>query len=143
MIGKYFDGRLPEPLPADDPDYLLLRQSNWVGDYMRHFRVLELTRAGEAALQPVRDVDSFIEQTQPFRMAKDETKLPAVGAVLYQCTEALRIASVLLWPFVPDACELFWQRIGCDAYADMLANNGSGDWEQLTARGQLLPGTPH
>lgn len=142
MIGKYFDGQLPAPLPADDPAYLALKQSDWAGEYMRHFEVLDLTRAGDAALQPVRDVDSFIEQTQPFRMAKDETQRPAVGTVLYQCTEALRIASVLLWPFVPDACEIFWQRIGCGAYADMLADNGSGHWEQLTTWGQLQPGTP-
>ncbi|QDU42191.1 Methionine--tRNA ligase [Symmachiella dynata] len=142
MIGKYFDGQLPAPLPADDPAYLPLKQSDWAGEYMRHFDVLDLTRAGDAALQPVRDVDSFIEQTQPFRMAKDETQRPAVGTVLYQCTEALRIASVLLWPFVPDACEIFWQRIGCGAYADMLADNGSGHWEQLTTWGQLKSGTP-
>ncbi|TWU12397.1 Methionine--tRNA ligase [Symmachiella macrocystis] len=142
MIGKYFDGQLPAPLPADDPAYLPLKQSDWAGEYMRHFEVLDLTRAGDAALQPVRDVDSFIEQTQPFRMAKDETQRPAVGTVLYQCTEALRIASVLLWPFLPDACEIFWQRIGCGAYADMLADNGSGHWEQLTTWGQLQPGTP-
>ncbi|QDT46679.1 Methionine--tRNA ligase [Symmachiella dynata] len=142
MIGKYFDGQLPAPLPADDPAYLPLKQSDWVGEYMRHFEVLDLTRAGDAALQPVRDVDSFIEQTQPFRMAKDETQRPAVGTVLYQCTEALRIASVLLWPFVPDACEIFWRRIGCGAYVDMLADNGSGHWEQLTTWGQLQPGTP-
>ncbi|WP_339912068.1 class I tRNA ligase family protein, partial [Symmachiella dynata] len=142
MIGKYFDGQLPAPLPADDPAYLPLKQSDWAGEYMRHFDVLDLTRAGDAALQPVRDVDSFIEQTQPFRMAKDETQRPAVGTVLYQCTEALRIASVLLWPFLPDACEIFWQRIGCGAYADMLADNGSGHWEQLTSWGQLQPGTP-
>lgn len=142
MIGKYFDGQLPAPLPADDPAYLALKQSDWAGEYMRHFEVLDLTRAGDAALQPVRDVDSFIEQTQPFRMAKDETQRPAVGTVLYQCVEALRIASVLLWPFLPDACEIFWQRIGCRAYADMLADNGSGHWEQLTTWGQLQPGTP-
>ncbi len=142
MIGKYFDGQLPAPLPADDPAYLALKQSDWAGEYMRHFEVLDLTRAGDAALQPVRDVDSFIEQTQPFRMAKDETQRPAVGTVLYQCTEALRIASVLLWPFLPDACEIFWQRIGCGAYADMLADNGSGNWEQLTTWSQLQPGTP-
>lgn len=66
-----------------------------MAEYVRHFELLDLGRAGEAALQPVRDVDSFIEQTQPFRMAKNEEQLPAVGTVLYQCAEALRIAAAL------------------------------------------------
>ena len=35
-------------------------------------------------------------------MAKDETKAEELGAVLYQCLEVLRIACVLLEPFLPN-----------------------------------------
>ena len=52
--------------------------------------------------------------------------MPEVGTILHNCAEALRIASVLLWPFIPDACELFWERIGCDYAAQMKANGGKG-----------------
>lgn len=140
MIGKYFDGRLPESLAQDHQGYDRIEMSDWASEYARHFHLLDLGRAAEAALLPVREVDAYIERTQPFRMAKEEHKLPAVGTVLYQCAETLRIASVLLWPLIPDACELFWQRIGCSRYTESLANNGMGDLDAWLKWGQLSPG---
>ena len=55
---------------------------------------------------------------------KEETEKPFVATVLHDCAETLRIASVLLWPFIPDACEEFWKRIGCDYTEQMAANGG-------------------
>lgn len=97
---------------------------------------------GILALQPVYVVDRYIEQQRPFTLAKDPANLPQVGTILYNCIEALRIASILLWPFIPDACETFWKRIGCGHYAEALANNGRGQLDQWTAWGRLQPGTP-
>jgi len=142
MIGKYFDGRLPQALPDDHDEHIRFEVSDWASEYQRYFDALDLGRAAEAALLPVREVDAYIERTQPFRMAKEESKRPAVGTVLCQCAEALRIASVLLWPFIPDACESFWQRIGCTHYADALANNGPGKLKAWVKWGQLVPDTP-
>ena len=142
MIGKYCDGTLPESLPEDHRDYIHFEMSNWASEVEQHFDALDLGRAAEAALLPVREVDAHIERTQPFRMAKEESKLPAVGTVLYQCAEASTISSVLLWPFIPDACELFWQRIGCAQYTETLANNGAGNLEAWKKWGQLVPRTP-
>ena len=56
--------------------------------------------------------------------------------------EALRIASLLLWPFIPDACEEFWRRIGCDYKQQMEASGGRGQARRVGAWGQLEPGTP-
>ena len=63
---------------------------------------MELPKAAAAAVALVVKVDLFITETEPFRMAKDETKKEELGAVLYQCLETLRIACVLLEPFLPN-----------------------------------------
>ena len=106
------------------------------------FDRLNLEAAGQAGLKVVREeVDSYIEQTRPFTMAKEPEKMPEVGGVLYNCAEALRIASVLLWPFIPDACEAFWSRIGCDYAEQMKANGGKGKLDEWLGWGQLAPGT--
>ena len=72
--------------------------------------------------------------------------MPEVGTILYNCAEALRIASVLLWPFIPDKCEAFWGRIGFGHYAEQLKDNGTGDLEAWVKwgpdSGGLKPGTP-
>ena len=142
MIGKYFGGKLPESLPDDNEDGIRFKISNWASQYERHLDALDLGRAGEASLLVVREVNAYIEKTQPFRMAKEDSKLPAVGSVLYQCAEGLRIASVLLWPFIPDACAVFWQRVGCAHYAEALSNNGRGHLRTWVRWGELVPGTP-
>ncbi len=134
MIGKYFDGVLPGPHAAQ-------QRAVDVGGSDAVER-LHLEAAGQRGLKVVREeVDSYIEQTRPFTMAKEPEKMPEVGGVLYNCTEALRIASVLLWPFIPDACEAFWQRIGCDYAAQMKANGGKGRLDEWVAWGRLKPGS--
>jgi methionyl-tRNA synthetase len=82
-------------------------------------------------------VDGVIEQTKPFQLAKQEDKRPEVGAILYDCAEALRIASILLWPVLPGRVEAFWERIGAD-YAAPLRQRG--DLEAWTRWGGLKPG---
>jgi len=87
-------------------------------------------------------MDRYIEFHKPFSLAKDPDKMPEVGTILYNCAEVLRIASVLLWPFIPDKCEAFWGRIGFGHYAQQLKDNGQGDLEAWVKWGQLAPGTP-
>ncbi|MCA9216170.1 MAG: methionine--tRNA ligase [Planctomycetales bacterium] len=140
MIGRYFGGKLPEPLPEGNEDFVRSQVSDWVSQYARHFEMLDLGRAGETGLLAVREVDAYIEKTQPFRLAKEEGQMAAVGTVLYNCAEALRIASVLLWPFIPNACEEFWRRIGSDQYREALADKGTGDYRKWVAWGKLAPG---
>ena len=141
MVGKYFGGTLPEMLPDADPEFRHFGVSDWLSRYRSQFDALDLGQVGEVALNVVREVDSYVERRQPFRMVKDEAKSAIAGSVLYQCTEALRIASVLLWPFIPDACRVFWRQIGCAHYAEQLSDNGLGDLRSWTTWGQLAPGT--
>ncbi len=150
MIGKYFDGKLPqtsdryganvppEGEPALDPATAQAGASALIKSMTR----ISLEPGGIAGMFVVNQVDSYIEGTSPFKLAKDPAKLPEVGDILYNCAEALRIASVLLWPFIPDACEAFWKRIGCDYAEQMKANGGKGRLDEWVEWGQLEPGAP-
>lgn len=142
MIGKYFDGLLPQPGRGG----LALDHAKLMSDTVTSWDQLDLDRAAEQGRVLVRKaVDGYIEETKPFVLAKDPSTLVAggqVGTILYNCAEALRIASVLLWPFMPGACEAFWGRIGCDYAAQMSARGGRGKLAEWTRWGQLQPGTP-
>jgi methionyl-tRNA synthetase len=166
MIGKYFEGVLPKVLP-DDPlvvptwtkpegtrsrtispaanpstsEWVAFAQATAVG-YVGCFANLKLEFAASSARSIVVEVDSYIENKAPFKLAKDPANLHDVGTILYNCLEALRIASVLLWPFIPDKCEQFWSRIGCGHYAEQLKDKGRGDLAAWVRWGQLQPGTP-
>jgi len=143
MIGKYFDGKIPahgeKLVTKTNYDHAA---ENAVAGVVKALDVLNLGSAGESATGLVRSVDAYIDETRPFTLAKDPANMGQVGTVLYNCLESLRIASVLLWPFIPDACEAFWKRIGCGEYGRTLAEQGQGDLAAWTKWGLLAPGTP-
>lgn len=63
-------------------------------------------------LKVVRMVNAFIHSSEPYKLIKDPSKLPEVHAVVYDSVEALRLASLLLWPVMPEKVALFWDAIG-------------------------------
>jgi len=138
MTSKYFGQIQPE---GDDDRWSAIPDLHEFG-YLATFDSLNLEGASKAAIGLVRKVDGYIENTAPFKLAKNPDKMPEVGTILYNCAEALRVASVLLWPLIPDACEAFWGRIGCGHYAEALKDGGRGDLAAWVQWGQLVPGAP-
>ncbi|MCE9590143.1 MAG: methionine--tRNA ligase [Planctomycetes bacterium] len=94
------------------------------------------------AITLVSMIDEYIEITAPFKLAKDPAKLPEVGTILYNCAEAIRVASALLWPVMPGKMEELWRRLGCDYAQQMQSNGGRGNLDEWTKWGLLQPGTP-
>jgi methionyl-tRNA synthetase len=140
MTSKYFAGVLPAA-NADTGDATLTPAvvAELVATSTRAYENLDLSGAISAALGIVRKVDEFIEKTRPFTLAKDPANLPRVAAILYHCAEALRIASVLLWPVMPGKMEEFWARFGLGYAAEAAA--GTAKLSEWTAWGGLKPGT--
>ncbi|MEM9372391.1 MAG: methionine--tRNA ligase [Planctomycetota bacterium] len=77
------------------------------------FGAIDLEAAADAALTIVRTVDDFISHSAPFTLAKRVGELEhaekALATILYSCAEALRIASLLLWPVMPGKCAQLWR----------------------------------
>jgi methionyl-tRNA synthetase len=135
MIEKYFDGVVPSPLEhQDSPKQAVLElveQARTAGD------VLAVDRMANAAVSIVREIDLFIQKTQPFKMNNDPEQRDQLGGVLYTCLESLRLASLFLWPVMPDKMAQVWSRIGCTHYLTPTADNGLNQW---SAWGGIVPG---
>jgi methionyl-tRNA synthetase len=142
MTARYFDGKLPAhgPQVPASASYSEVA-TRCVAAYHAAMATTDLHAACEAALELVRAVDNYIEQTQPFKLAKDPANLPQVGTILYNCAEAIRIASLLLWPVMPDKMQELWARLGCAHYTQALAEN-RGNLNEWTTWGQLEAATP-
>lgn len=54
----------------------------------------DLPGVAKAGIGLVQKVDIFISETEPFRLAKDESKAEELASILYQCIETVRIAGV-------------------------------------------------
>lgn len=144
MTGRYFERRLPEE-GAGAAEWRSVA-AECVAEYTAAMEALQPDRAAAAALELVRRVDGYIERTQPFRLAKEPERLPEVAAILRNCAEALRIASLLLWPVIPDTAAELWRRMGCGEYAEALAGRGRGElarwaeWGRCPAGAEITKG---
>lgn len=116
MIGKYFDGAVPAEMTPDRhtlPGFDLPASAHEaVETAIAAIDRFDLAEVTAAAIALIRRVDAFINATEPFKMARDPSRLPQVGSILYQCLEAVRIATLLLWCVMPDAASVFWRAIG-------------------------------
>jgi methionyl-tRNA synthetase len=114
MIARYFGGTIPEP-PSRDEAWAG-RIAAHVGEFSRALAAFELDAAPRAGIALVATVDSYINETAPFKLAKrleaEPGLKPQLAAILYNCAEALRIASVLLSPVMPRKMGELWSRWG-------------------------------
>lgn len=118
MIGKYFDGQIPDP---GDESLTSVAGYDWdelaktaARDCCAAYEAFDLHNAVQSAIALVRHIDGFINATEPFKLAKDESKRAELSVILYQCAEALRITSVLLWPVCPDKIVDLWTAYALD-----------------------------
>ncbi len=142
MTHRYFDGKLPAAGPrVPDTEEYDGTAARCLERYEEAFARLDLSSAVAAGLELVKAIDSYIAKTGPFKLAKDPQQLPIVGTILFVCAEALRIAAVMLWPFLPEKAGEILRRLGCADIAEALADRGKGNLEEWTRWGVLQPGT--
>ncbi|MGP1346084.1 MAG: methionine--tRNA ligase [Phycisphaerales bacterium] len=149
MIHKYFDGRVPDPgAPvagsAIDLESICAERAGGAVALAERGSIGEALRS---ALGISNAVDQFINDTTPFKLAKVEGRLPEVGAILYRCIEALRIAAVLLCPAMPRSMGVLLQRLGQPApdAKGAFPDAGTGapiPFARLIRWGGMAPGSP-
>jgi len=66
----------------------------------------------EAVDAIVREVNGYLVETAPWKLAKQEGTEERVGAILYASAEVLRLLAVLLSPVIPQAAGKIWASLG-------------------------------
>jgi len=60
----------------------------------------------------VRRTNQYIEQSEPWHLAKDPAQSQALDTVLYSAAEATRISAILLSPFIPTSSDRIMAQLG-------------------------------
>jgi methionyl-tRNA synthetase len=75
---------------------------------------IDVTGALDEIWQRIRALNAFVAAEEPWQLAKDETKAGHLDAVLYTLAEGLRVVSILLQPWIPDASGKLLDALGAD-----------------------------
>ncbi len=134
MAVSYCDGRVPETR-ADGP---LVAQSAAAVDAMEA-ALAELNYADGfgAVWQLIRDANSFIEDSEPWKSHK-AGDAAATAAVLGDCLEVLRIVALLASPVIPRAAAELWSRLGLDGTPEDQRLPGAAAWGAVPTAGNAL-----
>jgi methionyl-tRNA synthetase len=72
----------------------------------------ELQGALECIWGLVSRANQYVDQTAPFKLAKDPAQSKRLDEVLYNLAETCRVLAVLLWPFLPGTSERIYAQLG-------------------------------
>ena len=113
MVEKYFGGTLIADREADPIDDELVEMiKSTKGKYEKQMDALQLHLALEEVFRLIQRANKYIDECAPWVLAKDESKKPRLATVMYNLLEALRVALVMLTPFIPQSCEKAFAQIG-------------------------------
>ena len=117
MINRYFKGEIPYPsgaarTAADDALAETARRT--IREYATLFDQFQFSRALESAWGLIAAVDKYIVENEPWALGEkqDDESRARLATVLYTAAEALRIATALAHPVMPDATAKIWTQMG-------------------------------
>jgi len=117
MINRYFKGEVPYPsqatrTPAEDAIAETARKT--IREFGVQFDQFQFSRALETAWGLIAAVDKYIVENEPWTLGEkqDDESRARLATVLYTSAEALRIATALAYPVMPDATAKIWAQIG-------------------------------
>jgi methionyl-tRNA synthetase len=93
----------------------------------------ELSQALDECWKLVRRLNRFVEETQPWVLAKDEADPERLDEVLYNLVEGLRVATLLLAPYLPRASATLLAALGEERLelADLGSRSGGQSVERI------------
>ena len=113
MNNKYFGGVISNPgvnEPVDDDlKAVALAMHEKVDAKMEKLRVAD---AITEVFTLLRRCNKYIDETEPWKVAKDETKQDRLATVLYNLMEGIRMAAVALAAYLPDTSAKILDMLG-------------------------------
>src|SRR5690606_26020348 len=73
---------------------------------------LALNEALEELWKVIRRGNKYLDQAEPWALARDPAQAPRLARVLYTVAEALRLVALLVAPFLPQTGERIWHQLG-------------------------------
>ena len=113
MVEKYFGGTVPAVREAGEFDQDLIDTVSAMPDRVtKAMDELLIPQATQEIFKAIQRANKYIDETAPWALAKNEENKPRLAMVLYNLCEALRYATVMLAPFLPETADKMAVQLG-------------------------------
>jgi len=110
MLKRYRAGVVPSASAELQPD-----AENATKKVAADLRANELQRGLLDTWALVNRANQYVDQTAPFKLAKDPAQAKRLDEVLYNLCEVCRVLAVLLTPFLPNTAQRIYEQLGLGA----------------------------
>lgn len=135
MMNKYFDGVIPtENNEPTEFDAVLHAHAQEVKEkYETNMEKMQFSIVLSDLWSLVSRTNKYIDETQPWVLAKEQSDKPKLGSVMWNLAESLRQIAVYLQPFMTNSPKQIAEQLGLSA--DVLT------WESLENTSSIATGT--
>ncbi|HJT57390.1 MAG TPA: hypothetical protein VJ761_12900, partial [Ktedonobacteraceae bacterium] len=119
MTNRYRGGTIPAPGPVGAFEQDLQRVATET--HSRAEAALEAWEIGNALSiiwGLVRRANQYIEQSEPWKLARQSDKQEQLDTVLYSAAEAVRLLAIYLAPFMPSASNRILSQLGLEPVSE-------------------------
>ena len=109
MLNRYRDGTLEAT-----SDELAADAEKWIAEARGKYESHQIQAALVSVWGLVDRANQYVEQTAPFKLAKQEDQADRLNEVLYNLAECCRILAVLIWPVIPGTAEKIFEQVRID-----------------------------
>ncbi|WP_461225567.1 methionine--tRNA ligase [Lacticaseibacillus suihuaensis] len=143
MINKYVGGVLPDlsqvaatPFDAD----LEATAASSIAAYHEKMAALQFSDAMDATWKLIARANKYIDETEPWNLAKDPAKASELASVMGHLAESLRLIALLIQPVMTHAPKQIFGQLGLDS---AIAAQETLEWGHLPAGTKIVEkGTP-
>ncbi len=141
MVTRYFDGKIPAAEAAEELDQTLIDAARQAfREATEKLDKLDFSGYIIASLKLISRANKYIDETEPWLLAKDEAKKARLATVMYNLAESIRIALILLAPTMPTLPERANEQLKIFDKPDMIEWNDAAQWGLCKAGAEVEKG---
>ncbi len=136
MINQYFDGEMPAFKAGEQEVDLSLENfmKETIDKVTKAMDDMQFSVALSSIWELISRTNKYIDENEPWVLAKDDTQRDRLGNVMAHLAESLRIIAVLLQPFLTEAPKEIFRQLG-------VTDTSLQTWDSLAQFGQIEAGT--
>lgn len=141
MVNQYF-GQVPEPCEDEGTDAELKELNMRLYDKVAALMdEPDVSGAMDAIWEVLHRANKYIDECEPWALAKDESKRTRLSGVLYNLVETIRRVAVLLQAFMPDTAAKILTSLGIKD-GELSDFSSLKQWGAMPAGGNVVKGEP-